>query len=389
MGATVEDVHHRHRQQVRRRAADVAEQRQAGGVGGGAGDGEADAEDRVGAQARLVRRAVEVDQPLVDQPLLAGLEADELGADDVEDAVDGLGDALAAVALTAVAQLHRLEGAGGGAAGHGGPGDRPVVEGDLDLNGGVSARVEDLPRAYGIDAGHGGSLTSHAPATGTPSRHGPKALRPGSRRRRRRPDAWRKGVPHDHRSDRRPSAPAGAPAAEAVTRPRRPAPRRSAADRRASVEAQRRGWSDGEVPAVAAARREGGLPEQFGYAQGGHLRRARCSSCGGGPASARCSPPGRRSSPAPWRTTACSVHERGRRLPGAAPAAAGGARRLAARRTSASWPSGGVAGVVPLVVGGVCCTGAARGTCAPPAGGWPWSWPASPSSASSSTSSTP
>ena len=160
VGATVEDVHHRHRQQVRRRAADVAEQRQAGGVGGRAGHGEADAEDGVGAEPGLVRRAVEVDQPLVDQPLLAGLVADELGADDVEDAVDGLGHALAAVALAAVAQLHRLEGAGGGAAGHGGPGDRPVVEGDLDLDGGVSARVEDLPRAYGVDAGHGGSLAS-------------------------------------------------------------------------------------------------------------------------------------------------------------------------------------------------------------------------------------
>ena len=107
--------------------------------------------------------AVEVDQPLVDQPLLAGLVADELGADDVQDAVDGLGHALAAVALAAVAQLHRLEGAGGRAAGHGGPGDRPVVEGDLDLDGGVSARVEDLPRAYGIDAGHGGSLASPGP----------------------------------------------------------------------------------------------------------------------------------------------------------------------------------------------------------------------------------
>ena len=40
VGAAVEDVHHRHRQQVRGRAADVAEQRQAGRLGGGPGDGE-------------------------------------------------------------------------------------------------------------------------------------------------------------------------------------------------------------------------------------------------------------------------------------------------------------------------------------------------------------
>src|SRR3712207_7172062 len=42
-------------------------------------------------------------------------------------------------------------------------GDRPVVEGDLDLHGGVSARVEDLPRADGVDAWHGGSLARPGP----------------------------------------------------------------------------------------------------------------------------------------------------------------------------------------------------------------------------------
>ena len=196
-------------QQVRRRAADVAEQRQAGRVGGGPGDGEADAEDRVGAEPGLVRRAVEVDQPLVDQPLLAGLVADELGADDVEDAVDGLGHALAAVALTAVAQLHRLEGAGGGAAGHGGPGDRPVVEGDLDLHGGVSARVEDLPRAYGVDAGHGGSLASRRARSPASPRHGPSATAAGRRPRRRAPR--RSGGPPRAGRPRRPSRAARRP----------------------------------------------------------------------------------------------------------------------------------------------------------------------------------
>ena len=53
--AAVEDVHHRHRQQVRVRAAEVAEQRQLGGLGGGLGDRERDAEDRVGAEPGLVR----------------------------------------------------------------------------------------------------------------------------------------------------------------------------------------------------------------------------------------------------------------------------------------------------------------------------------------------
>ncbi len=59
--AAVEDVHHRHRQQVGVGAADVAEQRQVGGLGGGPGDGERDAEDRVGAELGLVGGAVELE----------------------------------------------------------------------------------------------------------------------------------------------------------------------------------------------------------------------------------------------------------------------------------------------------------------------------------------
>ena len=75
MRAAVEDVHHRHRQQVRVGAADVAEERQAGRLGGGLGDGERDAEDRVGAELGLVGRAVEVDHRLVDEALVVGVEA--------------------------------------------------------------------------------------------------------------------------------------------------------------------------------------------------------------------------------------------------------------------------------------------------------------------------
>ena len=71
------------------------------------------------------------------------------------DGVDGLLDALAAVALlVTVTALDRLERAGGGAGGNGGAGDGAVVEGDLDLDGGVAAGVEDLPRADCFDAGH-------------------------------------------------------------------------------------------------------------------------------------------------------------------------------------------------------------------------------------------
>ena len=65
--AAVEHVHHRHRQDVRRVAAEVAPQRLAllrrRRVRGGQRHGE----DRVGAEARLARRAVELDQQAVDR----------------------------------------------------------------------------------------------------------------------------------------------------------------------------------------------------------------------------------------------------------------------------------------------------------------------------------
>ncbi len=158
VGATVEDVHHRHRQQVGVGTADVAEQRQLGRLGRGPRDRQRDAEQRVGSEPGLRGRAVQVDQRLVDQPLLAGLEADQGRSDLVQHAEDGLLDTLAAVALlVAVPQLDGLELAGAGAAGHGGAGDGAVVQRHLHLDSGVAARVEDLAGSDGVDARHGGA----------------------------------------------------------------------------------------------------------------------------------------------------------------------------------------------------------------------------------------
>ena len=136
-------------------AADVAEQRQAGRLGGGLRRGERDAEDRVGAELGLVGGAVEVEHRLVDEALVVGVEADDRAGDRVDDAGDGLLHALAEVALAAVAQLDGLEGAGGGAAGHGRATERAVLEEDLHLDGGVAARVEDLAGADCSDDRHG------------------------------------------------------------------------------------------------------------------------------------------------------------------------------------------------------------------------------------------
>ncbi len=172
VGAAVEDVHHRHRQQVGVGPADVAEQRQLGADRRRPGHREGDAEDRVGAEVGLVGGAVEVEHRLVDEPLVAGVEADDLRLDLVLDGGDGHLGALAAVAAAAVAQLHGLEGAGGGAGGYGGPADRVVVEEHLDLDRGVAARVQDLAGDDGVDGSQddcscGGGRGSFHPNGGT------------------------------------------------------------------------------------------------------------------------------------------------------------------------------------------------------------------------------
>src|SRR5699024_1708262 len=91
----------------------------------------------------------------VDEPLLAGLEAEHARHEVVLDGAHGVLDALAEVALlVAVTALDRLEGPGGRPARHRRAGDRAVVERDLDLDGRVAARIEDLARAYCLNAGH-------------------------------------------------------------------------------------------------------------------------------------------------------------------------------------------------------------------------------------------
>ena len=95
--AAVEDVHHRHRQHARGVAAEVAPQRQPLLDGGRVGGGQRDAEDRVGAQAALVRRAVELDQRAVERGLVGRVEPGDGLGDLAVDVADGLRDALAAV----------------------------------------------------------------------------------------------------------------------------------------------------------------------------------------------------------------------------------------------------------------------------------------------------
>ena len=113
MLAAGEDVEHGDGQGARIDAAQVSVERHAEGERGRVGARERDAQDRVRPQLALVGRAVEVDEQGIDERLVGRVLAEELRSDHLDDVLDRLADALAAVpVLVAVAQLDRLMGAG-------------------------------------------------------------------------------------------------------------------------------------------------------------------------------------------------------------------------------------------------------------------------------------
>ena len=154
MCAAVQHVHHRHRQDPRLLAADVPVERHALLVGGGLGDRERHPQDRVRAQTRLVRGAVELDQGLVDRGLIGGIEADHGLCDLTVHVRDRLRHALSGPGLVAVAQFHRLELAGRGARGHRRPAVAARAHPHIDLDRRVSPGIQDLPARDGADLAH-------------------------------------------------------------------------------------------------------------------------------------------------------------------------------------------------------------------------------------------
>ena len=114
------------------------------------------AENGVGAEPALVRRAVELDHDLVDLDLLLDRHAAERLEDLAVDGVDRLLHALAEIArLVAVAQFDRLMGAGRGARRHRGAADRAVFQHHIDLDGRIAAAVENFAADDVDDGGHG------------------------------------------------------------------------------------------------------------------------------------------------------------------------------------------------------------------------------------------
>ncbi len=172
MLAAVDDVHHRRGQQAGVRAADVSIQRQLAIAGGGVGRRQRYAEDRIGAEILFVRRAIELDHPLVDGDLVERIHAHKLVSDFFVDVVDGFQHALAQkVRLVAVAQLPGLMHTGAGAAGNGGRANRVIVQSYIDLDGRIAAAIENLPGVDIDNHAHGFGLLRRKFEVRQPARH--------------------------------------------------------------------------------------------------------------------------------------------------------------------------------------------------------------------------
>ena len=155
MRAAVQHVQHGRGQDAGVDAAEIAIERNLQRLRHGAGCSHRDGENRVRAQLAFVRRAVERDHGLVDQPLVGGIHAFQFGRDHGFNVGHGLQHALAEVmALVAVAQFHGLMLAGGSARRHDGAAQRAALQNYVCFHGGISARVKNFARANRNNLSH-------------------------------------------------------------------------------------------------------------------------------------------------------------------------------------------------------------------------------------------
>ena len=154
--AAVDHVEARHGHDqllVARQVGKVTVERHALGLSAALGGRERDAEDGVGAEDALVRRAVHVDHRLVNGCLVSHIHADELRGNFIVDIGDGGEDTLAHEAVAAVAQLDGLVGAGRRARGHRRTRHHTTCN-QVNFDSRVAARVVDLACLDALDGAH-------------------------------------------------------------------------------------------------------------------------------------------------------------------------------------------------------------------------------------------
>ncbi len=169
VSAAVQHVHHRHRQHRRLAAAvelgQIPVERLLGIGSSGLRRRQRNPEQRVRPQPPLVWRRVELDHRLVERPLLRRPRPDQRLGDLPIHVVDRLAHALAAPSVPPVPQLHRLELPGRGAGGNRRETSGTRLERDLNLNGRVAARIEDLAGVDRLDDAHRGANPIRRPTS--------------------------------------------------------------------------------------------------------------------------------------------------------------------------------------------------------------------------------
>ena len=165
---TVHDVHHRHRQHLGIRAANVFVKGQAQRVRRRMGSCERHTQNGIRTQLRLVLRAIELEHRRVNAQLVHGVATCQHWRDDVVHVVHRRQHALAIVALTvgplglalgryvAVAQFQRLVLAGARARGHGRTAKAAAGQFHVYLKGGIAAGVNDFASVDVDNFSHGG-----------------------------------------------------------------------------------------------------------------------------------------------------------------------------------------------------------------------------------------
>ena len=141
--AAIDHVHHGHRQGHRCRAAKVTVKRQARLLGRRLGHSHRYGQHGVCPEAGFVLGAIQIDQHLVDEGLLAGIQAHKGLGDFGVDVLHSLQHALAQVAaLVAIAQFNGLTRAGGCATGHRGAAHDTAFQQHIALDRGIATAID-------------------------------------------------------------------------------------------------------------------------------------------------------------------------------------------------------------------------------------------------------
>ena len=155
MRAAVQHVQHRRGQNARIDAAQVTVERNLQRLRDGARRGHGDGQNGIRAQLAFIRRAIELNHGLVDEPLVGGVHAFQLRRNHRLHIGHGLQNALAhVVALVAVAQFHGLMLAGGGARRHNGAAQGAAFQNHVRFHGRIAARIQNLAGTNGNNLSH-------------------------------------------------------------------------------------------------------------------------------------------------------------------------------------------------------------------------------------------